>query len=1290
MRTIFLAVLLFAVTLSTSFAQWFPLYSGTKENLYAIHFSSAQNGLAGGSAGTLLKTNDGGQTWQAVSLSINKTLYSIFSTGRFTFVAGEGGTILKSSDRFVHWDSLKTRTSLSLHSLFFIDSLNGWAAADSGQILRSQNGGQTWRQMGSGQSNSINSLFFTGPDTGLAVGNFGLMLATFDAGMHWKTLPPITTQNLHAINFYDTLHGLAVGDSGCVLRTEDGGASWIKETPFTDFNLYALALTDSLHFRIAAGLEEQGLLLSSMDGGQSWSQLSSNLFGALYTVNFLDAYLGFSAGRDGRIVFTQSGGLSSASRPFLQAPLNNQTIEQLQVRLKWSRAENAESYRIQIAADMNFHHILIDDSLLTGLEYPLNALAHQTLYYWRVRAVNVLGSGLWSSVWHFKTFADGPQLLSPTAGESNVILPLSLSWRQVEGSEKYWLQVATNSDFTNKVINDSAVTQAAFTTDGLNYRQEYFWRVKFKKENIFSDWSVPGSFITFSGLKGWTRQWSPTSSTLNDVFFIGKDTGWIVGSGGRLLKTTNGGAYWQLLSGGTSNNLEAVMFLNDSLGWVAGWSGAIRKTTDGGASWVGTASNTNYILRDIYFSDAQHGWAVGEKGLILKSSDGGETWQINSDIANNEYYEVHFSSPDTGWIVGNNWNGTENHALILRTYNGGTIWTAQNFSMFNFITSLSFISPTEGWAAGTQGGILHTVDGGLSWRIQYSNNRYAWYAVSFSNARQGWVVGMNGACLHTEDGGTTWTAQTTGTRNSLRSVRFGTGGVGWAVGNYGTILQTSSSGFEMIPQIRYPSDHAVALSLSPTLCWYGLPLVQQFHVQVAKDSAFTEIVYEKSDVADTVLSVEPLQKNQRYYWRVRSVHENQYSAWSDVFTFETGGVWVKQAAPVTADLNDVFFCNIQQGIVVGDRASILKTDNGGLDWRKIPVDGKSNLYSVFFTDGARGWAVGDSGRILKTENSGESWASVRASTDLPLKSVYFVGPDTGWVVGGGRDTTGVQTYSVILKTTDGGETWFIQMRDDPAYLNDVFFLNAAKGWVVGNGGEKKILTSNDGGLTWATVAFADDIFVNKIYFQNEQTGYLGGTSGKLYRTFNGGQTWQALAFPGNHTIKDFYFSREGQAVVLANGIFSSNDSGATWQVNFLNGSENFNALTFASDRIGWVVGSNGLILKTSTAGFPVSISSNVKSTLPEQFALFQNYPNPFNAETAIGYYVKAVHESSVHIELTVYNTLGQKVCTLVNKNQKPGKYRVIFNGGNLASGIYIYRLKTSKAVVGTKKCILLK
>lgn len=99
--------------------------------------------------------------------------------------------------------------------------------------------------------------------------------------------------------------------------------------------------------------------------------------------------------------------------------------------------------------------------------------------------------------------------------------------------------------------------------------------------------------------------------------------------------------------------------------------------------------------------------------------------------------------------------------------------------------------------------------------------------------------------------------------------------------------------------------------------------------------------------------------------------------------------------------------------------------------------------------------------------------------------------------------------------------------------------------------------------------------------------------------------------------------------------------------------------------------------------------------IPTEFSLGQNYPNPFNPSTTIAYQLPTT--SAVAIK--IYDVLGQEVRSLVNAEQKPGVYTVVWDGRNafgqtVATNVYYYRIEATSAdnqrFVQVKKMLLLK
>ena len=130
---------------------------------------------------------------------------------------------------------------------------------------------------------------------------------------------------------------------------------------------------------------------------------------------------------------------------------------------------------------------------------------------------------------------------------------------------------------------------------------------------------------------------------------------------------------------------------------------------------------------------------------------------------------------------------------------------------------------------------------------------------------------------------------------------------------------------------------------------------------------------------------------------------------------------------------------------------------------------------------------------------------------------------------------------------------------------------------------------------------------------------------------------------------------------------------------YVNSSEEFTVYG-----LGW---KNKQIVSISPKYIFSSLSSYAKDEFQREneFILYQNYPNPFNLETKISFQLKF----NSWVKLNVYDILGNKIATLINEEKSAGKHEVKFNGNNLASGFYVYKL-ISPNISLSKKMILMK
>ena len=122
-----------------------------------------------------------------------------------------------------------------------------------------------------------------------------------------------------------------------------------------------------------------------------------------------------------------------------------------------------------------------------------------------------------------------------------------------------------------------------------------------------------------------------------------------------------------------------------------------------------------------------------------------------------------------------------------------------------------------------------------------------------------------------------------------------------------------------------------------------------------------------------------------------------------------------------------------------------------------------------------------------------------------------------------------------------------------------------------------------------------------------------------------------------------------------------------------------------------VIIENYTTIRDTILGFYTRIVSN-NNTIPGEFKLYQNYPNPFNPLTVIRYLL--TNNSNVH--LNIYDLTGKEIITLENGEKSAGNYDIKFDGTNLSSGVYFYKLEVNDARNGNvlykdiKKMLLIK
>jgi photosystem II stability/assembly factor-like uncharacterized protein len=166
------------------------------------------------------------------------------------------------------------------------------------------------------------------------------------------------------------------------------------------------------------------------------------------------------------------------------------------------------------------------------------------------------------------------------------------------------------------------------------------------------------------------------------------------GRDGTILRSTNSGAAWIPVETGTVRYLGATA--SGALAWIVGEGGVIRATTDGGLSWFNPPSGTGSDLKDVSFVGVE-GWVAGSNSTLLYSNNGGATWTPRSTGIAVGLNAVHFVSASEGWAGGG--LGT-----IYHTINGGLNWLPETSNTTNDLSDVHFAA-NLGWSVGLAGTI---------------------------------------------------------------------------------------------------------------------------------------------------------------------------------------------------------------------------------------------------------------------------------------------------------------------------------------------------------------------------------------------------------------------------------------------------------------------------------------------------------------------------------------------------------------------------------------------------------
>jgi GH18 family chitinase len=633
--------------------------------------------------------------------------------------------------------------------------------------------------------------------------------------------------------------------------------------------------------------------------------------------------------------------------PTLATPANNATNQALSSTLTWNLSTGATSYQLQVSTSSSFTTIVVNQSNITTTSQIVSGLTNGSTYYWRVNATNNGGTSTWSNPsFNFTTLNSAPatpSLSTPATGSINIATNPTLSWNAVSGATSYCLHVSSNSMFSDTVFTNSSIATTSQQLSGLNNNTTYFWRVSAANSVGSSGWSNPVfSFTTLGNVPVSPTLLSPTNgSTGNSTNPI---LSWNASSGATSyqLHVSNNSAFSDTVfnNASISTTSQQLSGLNNNITYYwrvsaknsagsSGWSNPVfsfitlgnapvtptlLSPTNGSTgnsinpilSWNASGDATSYQLyvsssstfTDTVYSNTNilttsqqlqglknstiYYWKVSATNSV-GNSGWANTWSFNTDSVRNNpengnkiiLYDDSLKSPWTNA----SWSSTVTYPSAEQIFTGSSSIKA-NSSAWGALRLLSgtWTTPlnTDVLSSDSLRLSVFNTTSGLSVRIYLENvasQTFPQIVINNLPINQWQIISIPTAQLN-PDGFNV---------NFVTIQNFTSGTQAFFVDDLRFKVKESLTA----PVLLSPTNASINQPTSITFSWNATPNAVRYHLQLAKDSNFTSLMFNDSSLTLTTQSVQGLINGTNYFWRVRAVSGSLQSIFSNTFSFLT-------------------------------------------------------------------------------------------------------------------------------------------------------------------------------------------------------------------------------------------------------------------------------------------------------------------------------------------------------------------------------------------------------------------
>lgn len=356
-----------------------------------------------------------------------------------------------------------------------------------------------------------------------------------------------------------------------------------------------------------------------------------------------------------------------------------------------------------------------------------------------------------------------------------------------------------------------------------------------------------------------------------------KDNNIFAGTTSGVWKSTNQGQTWINIG---LNNVGSLAFVGSQI-----YAGTVKNnisydgvyiTTNDGISWSKSLGNR------VVFSLAASGISVfagtfnnSQQGIIYRTTNNGQTWE--NSYQSNQYGD----SILTIFKSSNNIYSSMYSGSIFSS-NEGQTWYSLNIGKINCFASLSnylFAGRSE-----NEVGMWRTTNNGQNW-TDIMNNHSIW---SLMVSEYIIFAGTENGTLLSLDNGQTWVQKNEGFASNPTIYSYCYDNNFIYAGTNQSVWRRLKISF-ITPELQYPLNNSNGNSINPTLQWNQATYATKYHLIVAKDASFNQIVFNDSNITSTEKNINNLELLTNYYWKVRAGNEDGYGSYSATWNFKTKG-----------------------------------------------------------------------------------------------------------------------------------------------------------------------------------------------------------------------------------------------------------------------------------------------------------------------------------------------------------------------------------------------------------------